>query len=232
MSTEYYQNLSTYIKQHDLEKANRVVMKELANMIVKKHDEFLFMLNNAGIEANENMTDVELVDLFLENIHNNKKLLLGTAFLISHNNKLASFDGDLEHSEEGLRATHKVLYNYFDADYYDNFCSAEGDEQTSNVGGFGQAIAGAVGEVSKLGSGIIESKRAQKMGATDLFKKKQESKDTIVQGILAQRQAQLIAAKTKSEQKGKNIRTALIVVGGVAIIGITIAIVYTLKKKK
>ncbi len=229
MTTEYYQQLSTYLKQHDLEKANRVVMNELANLIVRKHDEFVFMLQNAGIEASESMDDHELVDLFLRNIHGNKKLLLGTAFLISHNNKLASFDGDLEHSEEGLRATHKVLYNYFDADYYDNFCSAEGDEQTSNLGG---GIGAAVGEVAKLGGGIIENQRAKTSGATDLFKKKQESRDTMIQGILAQRQAQLIAAKTKSEQKGKTTRTVLIVVGGVAIIGIGIAMWIALKKKK
>jgi hypothetical protein len=31
------------------------------------------------------------VDLFVDNIHNNKKLLLGAAFLISHNNKTVSF---------------------------------------------------------------------------------------------------------------------------------------------
>ena len=66
----------------------------------------------------------------------------------------------------------------------------------------------------------------------DLFKKKQESKDQMVQAIMAQRQAQLNATKTKSEQSQKTIRTALIVGGSVVLIGIGIGVFYMLKNKK
>ena len=104
--------------------------------------------------------------------------------------------------------------------------------QQKGAAGFGQAVAGAIGEVSKLGSSVIENQRAKKNGAMDLFKKKQESKDQMVQAIMAQRQAQLNATKTKSEQSQKTIRTALIVGGSVVLIGIGIAVFYMIKKKK
>ncbi len=151
--------------------------------------------------------------------------------LISHHNKVECFDGEKEHSEDGLRATSKILYNYFDSDYYDHG-NEEENEQTSSAAGFGQAVAGAIGEVSKLGSSVIENQRAKKNGAMDLFKKKQESKDQMVQAIMAQRQAQLNATKTKSEQSQKTIRTALIVGGSVVLIGIGIGVFYLIKKKK
>lgn len=231
MDTNYYKELSFYLRQHDLEKANQVVLSELAKLIIEDRNSFIYMMQNADVPVTDDSDDVELVNAFLSGIHSNKKLRLGAAMLISHHNKVECFDGETEHSEDGLRATSKILYNYFDADYYD-YGNEERDEQTSSVVGFGQAIAGAVGGVSKLGSGIMENQRAKTNGAMDLFKKKQESKDQMVQSIMSQRQAQLIAAKTKSEQTQKTTRTALIVVGSVAIIGISIGVYYMLKKKK
>ncbi len=231
METNYYKELSFYLKQHDLKKANHVVLNELARLIIEDRGSFIYMLQNAGLQVTEDFDDVELINSFLSEIHSNKKLRLGASMLISHHNKVECFDGEKEHSEDGLRATSKILYNYFDSDYYDHG-NEEENEQTSSAAGFGQAVAGAIGEVSKLGSSVIENQRAKKNGAMDLFKKKQESKDQMVQAIMAQRQAQLNATKTKSEQSQKTIRTALIVGGSVVLIGIGIGVFYMLKNKK
>ena len=231
METNYYKELSFYLRQHDLKKANHVVLNELARLIIEDRGSFIYMLQNADIPVTEDADDVELINEFLSGIHSNKKLRLGASMLISHHNKVECFDGETEHSEDGLRATSKILYNYFDSDYYDH-SNEEENEQTSSVAGFGQAIAGAVGGVAQLGSGVIENQRAKKNGAMDLFKKKQESKDQMVQSIMAQRQAQLNATKTKSEQTQKTIRTALIVGGSVVLIGIGIGVFYMLKHKK
>lgn len=225
---EYYKELSSYLKQHDLSKANRVVMEELASLLVKKREDFIFMLNNANVIANDEMTDGKLVDLFLDNIHNNKKLLLGAAFLISHNNKIVSFNGEESHDEEGLKATHKVMYNYFDADVYDDFVTDE--EEHSNV--WGTAIAGAVGGLAGLGGKLADNQRAKKFGSTDMFAKKAEAKQQMVQTILAQRQAQQIEAQKKIEASSKIKRIALISVVsllGLAIVGV---VIYAVKKRK
>lgn len=231
METNYYKELSFYLRQHDLKKANHVVLSELARLIIEDRASFIYMLQNADVPVTVDSDDLELINEFLSGIHSNKKLRLGASMLISHHNKVECFDGETEHSEDGLRATSKILYNYFDSDYYDHG-NEEEDEQTSNIAGFGQAIAGAVGGVATLGGGIIENQRAKKNGAMDLFKKKQESKDQMVQSVMAQRQAQLNATKTKSEQSQKTIRTALIVGGSVVLIGIGIAVFYMIKKKK
>jgi hypothetical protein len=225
--SNYYKELADYLKQHDLEKANRVVMNELANLLVKKREDFVFLLQNSGLNANNDMFDGELVDLFLSNIHNNKKLLLGTAFFISHNNKTENFDGDSEHNESGLKATTKVLYNYFDAANYDTYNSNE-DEETSNVVG---AIAGAVGSLATLGSGIVAGQQKKKYGASDLLAKKQEAKTQMVQAILAQREAQQAAAKQKQEIQAKQ-KKIIIVVTGITLLAATIGIVIYFNKKK
>lgn len=224
---EYYKNLAQYIKQHDLQGAGRVVLKELSDILVSRRDDFIFMLKNAGLPADASSTDAELIDTFLSNIHNNKRLMLGASFLISDNNKRQSgFDGEFEHDEDGMKATHRVLYNYFDANLFDDF-----DDDSSEFGG-GGAIMGAIGEVSKLGSGVIEGQRAKTSGATDLFKKKQESRDAMVQSILAQRQAQQIANQTKAEQSSKT--TKYVIIGTVSIlaIGLIATTVYLIKKNK
>lgn len=223
----YYKDLADYLKQHDLEKANRVVMNELANLLIKKREDFVFLLQNSGVDANNDMFDGELVDLFLSNIHNNKKLLLGTAFFISHNNKTENFDGESEHNESGLKATTKVLYNYFDAANYDAYNTSE-DEETSNVVG---AIAGAVGSLATLGSGIVAGQQKKKYGATDLLAKKQEAKTQMVQAILAQREAQQAAAKQKQEIQAKQ-KKIIIVVTGITLLAATIGIVIYFNKKK
>jgi hypothetical protein len=225
--SNYYKELADYLKQHDLEKANRVVMNELANLLIKKREDFVFLLQNSGLDANNNMFDGELVDLFLSNIHNNKKLLLGTAFFISHNNKIENFDGDSEHNEGGLKATTKVLYNYFDAAYYDSYNTNE-DEETSNVVG---AIAGAVGSLATLGSGIVAGQQKKKYGASDLLAKKQEAKTQMVQAILAQREAQQAAVKQKQEIQAKQ-KKIIIVITGITLLAATIGIVIYINKKK
>lgn len=225
--SNYYKELADYLKQHDLEKANRVVMNELANLLVKKREDFVFLLQNSGLNANNDMFDGELVDLFLSNIHNNKKLLLGTAFFISHNNKTENFDGESEHNESGLKATTKVLYNYFDAANYDTYNTSE-DEETSNVVG---AIAGAVGSLATLGSGIVAGQQKKKYGVSDLLAKKQEAKTQMVQAILAQREAQQAAAKQKQEIQAKQ-KKIIIVVTGITLLAATIGIVIYFNKKK
>lgn len=230
-STEYYKQLAAYIKEHDLDKANRVIMQELANIFVKKREDFVYMLTNAGLDANMNMTDGQLIDLFLDNVHSNKKLLLGTAFLIAHNNKVVSFDGDDEISESGMKATHKVLYNYFDADKYDNFDS----ESYSNAVDPVSAIATALGQGAKLGTAITEKKalgEKQQIAQTELMGKKAEAKQQLVQSILAQRQAEQAGKLAKQEAISKNKKIALIIGGsllGLAVIGF---IIYKVKKGK
>lgn len=224
----YYSELSHYLKQHDLEKANRVVMNEIANLFVKKREDFIFLLKNSGISVEDNMTDGELIDLFLANIHNNKKLILGTAFFISHNNKLQNFDGDSEHNESGIKATTKVLYNYFDAEQYDEY-NSEKDEETSNAVG---AIATAVGGLANLGTGILSAQQKKKYGASDLLAKKQEAKTQMVQAILAQRQAQQAAAQQKQKEQSKQKKIMIIVTGAILLTAIIGTVIYFKTKKK
>jgi len=100
-SNEFYNDLTTYIKSNDIDGANAVIMNELGTLMVKDRENFIALLQNSDIEANDAMSDAELIQAFINNIHFNRKLIIGSAFLVSHSKKIVSFDGEEEISDAG-----------------------------------------------------------------------------------------------------------------------------------
>lgn len=228
MSNDFYNKLTDYLKSHDIANANNVIMQELGNILIKDKTDFVLLLNYADLPANVKMSDSELITLFIDNIHNNRKLLIGAAFLVSNHNKQQSFDGEQEISDTGTKAVHKVMFSYFDAGHYDNLDDS-GEEMSSAVGG---AWAGAVDSVAKLGGGITQGIQKKKAGAFDTAAKKQDAKNAMVQSVLDQRKAQAEALRVKNESAAKTKRIVIIsVVGLVVVAGIVGAIVYYKKNK-
>jgi hypothetical protein len=127
-------------------------------------------------------------------------------------------DGESEMDDACVKAGYHTLKVYFGSP----------SENYSNVVG---AIAQGVGEVAKLGSKISEGRQKKKFGAMDLAAKQQDAKAVITQQLLAQRQAQIEAEKSKQEISSKTKRTILIVGGSVVGLAIIGFILYKLKKK-
>src|SRR5688572_24472377 len=140
MKKQFYDNLTQYLQTHDTVNANRVVMQELGNILAKDRENFITLLKYADILVDQTDTDKQLIETFVDNVGTKRKLMIGASFLINQHNKQAGFDGEEVVSDTGVKAVHKVMFNYFNGATYSN----------ANGGVFG-AIAGAVGEVAKVG---------------------------------------------------------------------------------
>jgi hypothetical protein len=139
--------------------------------------------------------------------------------LVNMHNKQMNFDGSNDLSDDGVKMSMIVLDEYHCFD----------DEETSNVGGaWAKALEGVVG----LGGKIAEGQQKKKFGVTDSIAKQKESKNALMQQILAKKQADADALKKSNEDKQKTKRTLLYVGGGVLALAIIVATIYFIKKRK
>lgn len=224
---DFQTKLSEYINQNRLIDSRNLMLQELGRILVKHKSDFVALLNECGISANENMSDEQLVDLYSDNIVN-RKLLLGTSFLIHSHNTTVGIDGEDEVNNEAVQTSYEILTSSFSGDENDLQ-----DEDFANAGGgVVGAIAGAVGEASKFGSNIAQNQRTKKYGAQDLATKRLDAKTQLTQSVIAQKQAQIEANKKAKEQSAKTTRTILIVSGIVVGLGLIATAFYLYKKNK
>jgi hypothetical protein len=217
--SDFYNDFLSSYDNKDLEGSVTSLLSEVGNIIVTNRGDFEDLLTESGVVGDfSTMSDAQLVDAYVENINKNKDLQLGTSMLVNFHNKQSNMDGESEMDDACVKAGYHTLKVYFGSP----------SENYSNVVG---AIAQGVGEVAKLGSKISEGRQKKKFGAMDLAAKQQDAKAVITQQLLAQRQAQIEAEKSKQEISSKTKRTILIVGGSVVGLAIIGFILYKLKKK-
>ena len=76
-SDKFYNELASYTKSNDVDGANAIIMNELGILLVKDRENFIELLNQSGINANDAMSDVDLIQLFINNIHEMSHLATG-----------------------------------------------------------------------------------------------------------------------------------------------------------
>ncbi len=234
-SQAFYQDLTRYIKENDQSNANNVIMRELAMLLAKDKKDFIEVLKSSNISMPDDATDVQVVNAFVDNAPSNRKLLLGASYLINHKNKTVGFDGEERVSDAGVKATYKVMYNFFGTSNFedtsevqnDNYFNATGEEDYSNAG-WGDAI----GAVANLGSGITAKIGAKKSAASDSLKAQQESRRALLGTLVQQRQEQSASKSAEVQHKQKTKRTLLIVGGVVLGLGLIAGVIYAIKKRK
>ena len=204
--SDFYSDFEGSVEKGDIISANNALMKELANILVRNRTDFVHLLNESGVNANVQMSDSNLVNLFIENVGQNKKLALGASILVNIHNRRMGFDGEDEVSDTGVKNGYVVIQEYFS-----NFAPIT-------------AIAEGIGKGFDLGSKGLEGHQKKKYGAQDALIAKRNAKDTMNQQILAQRQQQ-------SAEKNKNKRTLLIVGGVVLGLAIVAGVIYAIKKR-
>lgn len=118
MNENFHSNFSSSVENCDIESANKCLMTELANILVRSKAEFVDMLNESSVYADIKMSDAQLIDLFIKNAPNNKKLLLGAALLTNMHNKQMGFDGEDEISDGGVKTSYAVMNSYFNGELY------------------------------------------------------------------------------------------------------------------
>jgi hypothetical protein len=215
LESNFYYKLAERIKGKDCDSANAVVMDELGGAIASDKKSFIDVLRSAGIEATDDDDISTLVNQFIANAPHNDKLLLGVSILLGHRNKVSNSDGESELSDTGIKATYKVMYEYFDA------------EPTSNWVG---AIAKAVGSGADLGAKIVEGKNQKKYGAQIQLGKQQEARSQMIQSILAKKQQEAQFKEDKKKRMSQQQR--IILIGSIVVVASFIGLGIYLKFKK
>lgn len=227
MSKEFYNNLINYVSKAQTTDAHNLLMSEVGKSLAKKRADFIELLNTTGVEADNSMSDVELVNRFTENLPNNKSLMISTAYMINKNNSFVNADGTEQISDNGVKLSYKIMNDFFTLDDENavEFLNADG---YSNAAG---AIAGAIGAGAGLTDTIIKSRQKKKYGVRDIAEKQAESRSEILKSIAQQKMLQAQAAQKAAERKATTKKILLI--GGISILvlGGLGYLIYKMKKK-
>jgi hypothetical protein len=181
MNYDFHSNFSSSVENCDFENANKCLMTELANILIRSKSDFVDMLNESGVIANMSMSDAELISLFINNAPSNKKLLLGASLLTNVHNKQMGFDGEDEISDSGVKTGYAVMNSYFNDETYENL-----DEESSNFIPVGLILKGAKALMNKRGEGkggnaeaarlqMLEQARLQREAEAAKKRKKQNA---------------------------------------------------------
>lgn len=230
---DFHEILEKFEQENDFRNANEFLMAQLGGILVKDRANFINLLNESGIHADENMDERQLMSLFIENININKQLILGTSLLINSHNKTTNFDGEEEMNDDSVRSSFSAIETYYGADEQQTAGSAGANVLGKAAsGGVVGAIAGALGEGAKLGNTIAINRGKKQNAISDMLAKKEESKNAMVQGIIAQK-SKMAEAKLKAQEFASKNKKTILIVGGV-VLGLTIlgVAIYYIKKKK
>jgi hypothetical protein len=216
---DFHSKLAEYEKQNNATAVNILVMRELGSILVRHKKDFVDLLNGCGIPANEMMSDSELIDLYVNNIIN-QKLLLGTALLVNIHNKAMGADGEEEMSDEGVKMCYECMRSNFSGTGENDLQ----DEDYANAGGiWGNVADKALG----LGKNVQEGVRNKKFGMTDSLAKRQEARQQLTESVLAEKKAQ----SAKSKKMNPTLKWSLIIGGSLLAVGIIGFVIYKSRKK-
>jgi len=263
MHTEnFHINFNKAIKNDDFEWANDALMTELAYILVKDKKDFVDLLNESEVTADIKMSDAQLIDLFIDNIENNKTLMLGAALLTQMHNRKMGFDGEEEINDDGVKTSYTVLNTYFsDLSNFDNvpdtdcgckdnetcsICDVDDieDEEHSQV--WGALLGGLARGVGKLinnrrdnqdEGGRTRSGRKRTSGSSRrreeaAAREREAAKQRMIQAALLKRQAEIAKKKKEEEEKQKKRKLAWIIGGSVVGLGIIATIVIVSRRRK
>lgn len=228
-SEDFYKKFTTYVKSNKNIEANKVLMQELGRIMTDNREDFTYMLKYSGIDVPENVSDVNLINLFVDNIHSNSRLKLGAAFLISHSNKMVGFDGEEYTSNICADAVHKSMNKFFDPSsnpVYSNFDGEEYEEKSNFEGDMENLFYSHDGDNFETKSNVV-TKKVDKNKTVQ--KQKMSAKEALIDGVAAIRKKQIenLAAAEKSK------RTQMIVIGsafGLTVLAVSIYAIMKLQK--
>jgi hypothetical protein len=224
-------NLQDFAERGKMRSAYHVMIAELGKVLASDKKSFVDLLNESGIQASMGDSPRVLANKYVDNICENKKLMLGTSLLVQMKNQTSSADGETRLSDEGVKTGYFVMRDYL---------SYSGDQYSNLAADPISAVAQGVGELAKLSSTAVEGgqklRYAKKYGALDkvseIANKREETRLALIQAQMKQKEAEAEVEKKKDEQRQKTNRTILIVTAVVVVLAIGGAIVYKLKSKK
>jgi hypothetical protein len=232
MYSNFHSNFNRAIQNNDFEQANDALMAELADILVRDRKDFVDLLNESEIPADITMSDTQLIDLFIDNIENNKTLMLGAALLTQMHNRKMGFDGDEEIDDDGVKTGYTVLNTYFsDLSNFDSVpdvdCDCEGEETCSVcndeeqdeehsqvwgalIGGLAKGVGNLIGgrrDNAEQGGRSRSKRRRRPSGPSAAERRRREEAAAREREAARQRmiQAALLKRKQEAERKRKEL---------------------------
>lgn len=194
---------------------NQYVMQEVGRTIAFDPQKIIDLLESNDFDIESSISPIKLGDFYLQELPYNDGLKLGTAYLIEKQN--SSFTGEV--SNENIYASFDALSDYWDEDV----------EDMSNVAGLiGGIVKGGLGITNK----VMEGQQKQKYGALDLAQKQADSRQALIQGIMAQKKAEAEALQKQAELSAKKKRTTTIAVASVIGVVVIVSTILYIKSKK
>jgi hypothetical protein len=182
------------VQNEDIQGASDAIMAKLGVTLVDNKEDFIDLLNESGIEADVDMSNSQLTELFIDNTDNHN-LLLG-ASLLSNMDKNAdnlttsSFDDSIGLSDEDVKLSYVVLN--------ENFNNVE-DEGYSNVVGL---LAGIGGKLLK--GGIKRFRNRNQRGQEGSI----SPEDRRLLAEVQMQKAAIVAQKAKITEQNKKLAIA------------------------
>jgi hypothetical protein len=228
--SDFNTDFENYVQEQDLEKANNKLLDELAKILVKNKTDFIDMLQESGIEADETMPKSQLIELFTNNT-DNKKLLLGASLLANSYNKKMSFDGEEEISDGGVKLGYAILNENFNSNEFQEITDEDFSYIAPMVAGLvrGGANLWRNKRQSQGKSGQIENPTFnQVVQARQELARRQMERAAIQQQQVAIQQQRIIQ---EENQKRRRRTTTYIVIGAVVLTSIIGTVIYIKNKK-
>ena len=231
MAKEFYNDLINYVASSDTDNANTLLMKELGKSLVKNKENFVELLTSSGVAANDSMSDVELIDAFVDNLANNKTLMISAAYMVNKQNSFSNADGEEQISDNGVKLSYKVMYDFFNESGIDgdDFRNSDGEEEKSNFIPVGLLLKGA-----KMAKNLIDNKKGgggTKSGGGGSSANADKARDAMKKAVAEQKKAEALLKQKELEAKQKTKKILLITGGSLLGLGLLGFIIYKIKKR-
>jgi hypothetical protein len=202
---DFCSEFNVCIDKGDYNTADALISRELGASLANNKMVFVDLLNESGINASINDSNIELVNKFVDNVPINAKLRLGASLLVNSQNQEVGFDGKKSIDKTNVRNCYRVMTNR-----YSNFVSPD-------------VIASAVQTAGQLGDTVIKGQQRKKFGGLDIAQQREAQRAEIMKTIADKK-------KAEAEQKSKT-NKMLMIVGG-SLLGLVVITVAVLKLKK
>jgi len=213
-NNEFKQN----IRNKDVDGARNTIIRELGLILAENKQDFVNLLRESGVKATMQDSELDLIDLYVKNIPNNKKLMLGTSLLVNQKNKKLSADGTTQISDSNVKVGYEVLKSCFDGEQF-SYAADPITAIAEAAGKIGEAQGKKATARADMYKTFQDARNKKLYGAQELAGKQTEAKTSLMQSILNYKTA-------KAQSGGKTNNTPIILaVSAVVVVGIIIAIV-------
>ena len=197
------------LKEGDLQEANAELMRELAAILVRDKADFVDMLNESGVLADVETPDAQLIELFVSNVGQNKKLMLNSALLVNQHNRKMGFDGEQELDDNMVKESYLCMKSCFtDEPISENYSNIAPALLVPLIGAGVKLASKGVDAAGKRRSDKDQQKLAKQQMIEEARRRKEEEKRRLRE-----------EKEKREERRRKTMLYAGLGVVGLAIIG-------------